>query len=86
MRLCSFTHGRPGARNVDFWQSNGPVYVPEAFPVAESELRETLALSYLLLKIGWDGYAPREGSAGRLLSGPTNDWQEYHELLRTQLL
>lgn len=84
-KLCSFTHGRPGARNMDFWQSNGPVYVPEAFPVVESELRETLALSYLLLKIGWEGYEPREGSAARLLSGPAKGWKNYHPLLVAEL-
>jgi hypothetical protein len=46
---------------MDFWQSNGPIYVPDAFPVVEAELRETLALAYLLLKVGWGGYVPREG-------------------------
>jgi hypothetical protein len=68
--LCSYTHGGPGARNMDFWQSNGPIYVPQAFPVVQAELRETLALAYLLLKVGWSGYVPREGAAARLLSGP----------------
>jgi hypothetical protein len=43
--LCSYAHGGPGARNMDFWQSNGPIYVRHAFPVVEAELRETLALA-----------------------------------------
>lgn len=83
--LCAYTHGGPGARNMDFWQSNGPVYVPEALPVVEAELRETLALAYLLLKVGWDGYVPREGAAARLLSGPATGWQEYQQFLTAEL-
>jgi hypothetical protein len=70
---------------MDFWQSNGPIYVPDAFPVVEAELRETLALAYLLLKVGWGGYVPREGAAARLLSGPATGWQEYQPFLTVEL-
>jgi hypothetical protein len=84
--LCGYTHGGPGARNMDFWQSNGPIFVPEALPVVEAELRETLALGYLLLKIGWGGgYVPREGAAAHLLSGPAIGWQEYQQFLTAAL-
>ncbi|MGO8939307.1 MAG: hypothetical protein ACLP3C_27850 [Mycobacterium sp.] len=83
--LCGYTHGGPGARNMDFWQSNGPIYVPQAFPVVEAELRETLALGYLLLKVGWSGYAPREGAAAHLLSGPATGWREYQQFLTAEL-
>jgi hypothetical protein len=83
--LCAYTHGGPGARNMDFWQSNGPIYIPGAFPVVEAELRETLTLAYLLLKVGWGGYVPREGAAARLLSGPATGWQEYQRFLTAEL-
>jgi hypothetical protein len=83
--LCAYTHGAPGKTNVDFWHSNGPVFVPEALPIVEAELRESLALTYLLLKIGWPGYEPTEGIRG-LLSGPAAGWQEYRAVLATELL
>lgn len=83
--LCAYTHGAAGKNNVDFWQSNGPIFVPEALPIVEAELRETLALASLLLKIGWTGYAPTDG-VRTLLSGPTTGWQEYHSVLCAELL
>ena len=70
---------------MDFWQSNGPIYVPQAFPVVEAELRETLALGYLLSKVGWAGYVPRKGAAAHLLSGPATGWQEYQQFLTAEL-
>jgi hypothetical protein len=69
-QLCAYTHGAAGNTSGDFWESNGPIYVRTAFPVVEAELRETLAPSYLLLKIGWPGYTPTDG-VRNLLSGPT---------------
>jgi hypothetical protein len=83
--LCAYTHGVAGHTSGDFWQSNGPIYVPEAFPLVEAELRETLALSYLLLKIGWPGYITTDG-VRNLLSGPTTGWQEYQTVLCAELL
>ncbi len=83
--LCAYTHGAPGKNNVDFWHSNGPIFVPEALPIVEAELRETLALAYLLLKIGWTGYTPTDG-VRNLLSGPPAGWQEYQTVLCTELL
>ena len=82
--LCAYTHGAPGKTNVDFWKSNGPIFVPEALPIVEAELRETLALAYLLLKIGWSGYSPTDG-VGNLLSGPASGWEDYRALLATEL-
>jgi hypothetical protein len=84
-QLCAYTHAAAGKTSGDFWESNGPIYVRTAFPIVEAELRETLALSYLLLKIGWPGYAPTDG-VRNLLSGPPTGWQEYHAVLRTELL
>lgn len=83
--LCAYTHGAAGHTSGDFWQSNGPIYVPEAFPIVEAELRETLALSYMLLKIGWLGYTTTDG-VRNLLAGPTTGWQQYLPVLRSELL
>jgi hypothetical protein len=83
--LCAYTHGAPGKNNVDFWQSNGPIFVPEALPIVESELRETLVLAYLLVKIGWPGYAPTDG-VRNLLSGPATGWEQCLPVLRSELL
>jgi hypothetical protein len=46
-----------------FWESNGPIFVPRALAVVEQEFRETLALSYLLLRLGWPTYRRGPGPA-----------------------
>jgi hypothetical protein len=84
VELCAYTHGAPGKNNVDFWQSNGPIFVPEALPIAEAELRETLALACLLLKTGWSNYTPTD-AVKNLLSGPATGWAGYQALLTTEL-
>ena len=60
-RLCSYAHSQGGYNNADFWESNGPIFVPGALSVVEQEFRETLALSYLLLRLGWPTYQPGPG-------------------------
>lgn len=55
--------------NADFWESNGPVFVPSALTVVEVEFRETLALCYLLLRLSWPNYRPGQGQL-TLLNGP----------------
>lgn len=84
-KLCDYTHGNPGHTNMDLWLSNGPIFVPAALHTVEEELRETLALAYLLLKLGWTGYTPTEGIAN-LLWGSTAGWSEYHKFLVGELL
>jgi hypothetical protein len=69
----------------DLWSSNGPIFVPAVLRRVEDELRETLALAYLLLKMGWSGYVTTDG-VRNLLSGPTTGWQEYHTVLSAELL
>jgi hypothetical protein len=84
-RLCAYTHGAPGNNNMDFWKSNGPIFVPEVLPTVETELRETMALAYLLLQVGWsDGYEPTEGIRN-LMSGAAIGWQEYQLFLVAEL-
>ena len=84
-RLCGYAHSRAGHTNVDFWQSNGPVYVPEALTVVEAEFRETLALCYLLLRLGWPGYATGSGEPA-LLATPGDEWDRYTPVLCRWLL
>jgi hypothetical protein len=83
-KLCDYTHGNPGHTNMDLLSSNGPIFVPAVLRRVEDEFRETLALSYLLLKLGCSSYQPTEGIAN-LLSGSTKGWQEYHQFLISEL-
>lgn len=83
-RLCAYAHSQPGYNNADFWESNGPIFVPRALSVVEMEFRETLALAYLLLRLGWPGYAPGRGQA-KLLAGPQVGWTQYDGVLRRWL-
>lgn len=82
--LCAYAHSRAGYNNADFWESNGPVYRPRALEVVDEELRETLALCYLLLRLGWPGYGPGQGQS-ELLGGPRGDWAGFEDLLRRWL-
>jgi hypothetical protein len=83
-RLCAYAHSQGGYNNADFWESNGPVFVPRALAVVEQEFRETLALSYLLLRLGWPTYRPGPGPKA-IITGPRTDWEKYEDLLRTWL-
>jgi hypothetical protein len=51
--LCPYVHAQANATNGAIWQSNGPVYVEEAFAEFGEAYKDTLAMCYLLLKIGW---------------------------------
>lgn len=52
--LCRYAHGRAGHTNADIWQSNGPVFIPRAFTQFWIDFCDTIAVCYVLLKIGWD--------------------------------
>jgi len=80
-RLCAYAHSQAGYNNADFWESNGPVFVPSALTVVEREFRETLALSYLLVRLGWHGYRLDPGPRG-IMAGPKTGWERYDALLR----
>lgn len=64
--------------------SNGPIFVPKALAVVEQEFRETLALSYLLLRLGWPTYLRGPGPKA-IITGPRTGWERYEGLLRTWL-
>jgi hypothetical protein len=83
-RLCAYAHSRSGYNNVDFWESNGPVFRPRALVVVEAEFRETLALAYLLLKLGWSTYSKGRGVTN-LMVGPKSSWAQYVPLLEKWL-
>ena len=84
-RLCAYAHSQAGYNNADFWESNGPIFVPSALSVVESEFRETLALCYLLLRLGWPNYKVGQGQPA-LLNGPHGNWATYDALLRKWIL
>lgn len=84
-RLCGYAHSRAGYNNADFWESNGPIHVPGALDVVESEFRETLAVCYLLLKLGWPGLGSTDGIR-QVLHHPGGSWREFLPVLRNELL
>jgi hypothetical protein len=83
-RLCAYAHSQAGYNNADFWESNGPVFVPRALMVVEREFRETLALCYLLLRLGWQEYRPGPGQQD-VMAGMNAGWEQYDGLLRKWL-
>ena len=46
--ISEYSHSRPGHTDGDFWESNGPIYVPAAFNYVAGIHFETIALSYVL--------------------------------------
>jgi hypothetical protein len=51
--LCRYAHSRAGHTNADIWQSNGPIFVGRALTQFWIDFCDTIALCYVLLKIGW---------------------------------
>jgi hypothetical protein len=84
-RLCGYAHSRAGYNNADFWESNGPIHVPKALDVVELEFRETLAICYLLLKLGWPGLGSTDGIR-QVLGYSGDSWREFLPLLSAELL
>lgn len=83
-RLCAYAHSQAGYNNANFWESNGPVFVPSALIIVEQEFRETLALSYLLLRLAWQQYRLGPGPQD-IMAGPKIGWEKYEEVLRKWL-
>lgn len=50
-RLCDYTHSRSGSRDIDLWESNGPVYAHEAAMLVFMTALSVYAICYLLVKI-----------------------------------
>jgi hypothetical protein len=51
--LCRYAHSKPGYSNADIWQSNGPVFIGRAFTQFWQDFCDTVAVSYVLFKIGY---------------------------------
>ena len=76
-RLCAYAHSQAGFNNADFWESNGPAYRPQAYVVVIDELRETVAVCYVLLRICWPNFK-LAGDLSTLLDEPAlNDWPKF---------
>ncbi len=69
--LSRYVHGRSGHTNVDIWQSNGPVWVWEGFTQFWVDYCDTMALCYVLGKIGWPPFKLRR--CARELFGATSE-------------
>ena len=50
--LCNYAHSRPGFGEGDLWQSNGPIYVREAFGKWHRAWLHTVSLCAVLILIG----------------------------------
>jgi hypothetical protein len=50
-KLCRYAHSRVGHTNYDIWQSNGPVFIGRGFTQFWTDFCDTIALSYVLLRI-----------------------------------
>lgn len=49
--LSEYEHCRPDYRNIDMWESNGPVFSPKAFTKFVATAQETAALCFMMVKI-----------------------------------
>jgi hypothetical protein len=49
--LCNFTHSRPNSSDGALWESNGPVYAPEAVMLTFFTTVSVYAICYLLIRI-----------------------------------
>jgi hypothetical protein len=54
--LCPYVHSQADATNGAIWESNGPIYVADAFAAFGEAYKDTLGMCYLLLTIGWQGF------------------------------
>ena len=50
-QLSRHTHGVAGATNDDLWQSNGPVFAPDALELFVSLFEETIIMLYILRSV-----------------------------------
>jgi hypothetical protein len=55
--LSGYNHSQPDATNGAIWQSNGPIWVPEAFHQTYCYFRDVMAMALVLLAIGWARFA-----------------------------
>jgi hypothetical protein len=75
-RLCAYAHSQAGF-NADFWESNGPVYRPHAYNLVIDELRETVTVCYVLLRVCWPGFKLPTDLASLLDRPAMSNWPEF---------
>lgn len=75
-RLCAYAHSQAGYNNADFWESNGPVYVPRAYELVLDELRQTVAACYVLLKVCWPEFELPTDLSDLLVRPALSDWPD----------
>ncbi len=92
--LSHFSHPQPQKSNADIWQSNGPIFVAEAFEGCIMTYLEVLALCYILIKLARPNFhlpkyskfflCPTDASEGlkMTLYSISQDWQASIELSR----
>jgi hypothetical protein len=85
VRLCAYAHSKAGYNNIDFWESNGPVHVRRVLARLVSEMRETMALGLVLLRMGWSGIKITD-QARYLLETPDVQWADVAHAGREFLL
>jgi hypothetical protein len=56
--LCRYAHSKPGYSNADIWQSNEPVFIGRDFTQFWQDFCDTVAVSYVLFKIGYPALIP----------------------------
>jgi hypothetical protein len=62
--LSEYEHARPSFRNVDLWESNGPVFSPTAFTRLAAKFFETAALCFLMVKTARPKFSLPRKAAG----------------------
>jgi hypothetical protein len=73
--LSGYIHSQASATNGAIWQSNGPVWVPEAFDQFYAAFRDVMAMGCVLLAIGWPEVSLRE-AVWLLFDRPGGPWAE----------
>lgn len=61
--LSEYEHSRPNFRNIDMWESNGPVFSPKAFTQFAAAFFEAAALCFLMVKMARPRFSLPEKAA-----------------------
>jgi hypothetical protein len=80
--LCRYVHATPGHMNADIWASNGPVWVWAGFRDFWIDYCDVIALSYVLLKLGWPDLIVPE-TAKPLFGAASPRWHDIAEAAAT---
>jgi len=73
--LSGYHHAQASTANAAIWQSNGPVWTPEAFTAFYRAFRDTMAMCLVMLCIGWPEFQI-PGKCRELFKSPGGMWNE----------